>query len=303
MSYLTKSRFCVVLIFTFSGCAPDDGPREPAEEPPEPRVVERTEYARTIAAAGAQTWALDRDGEVVWWGPEGLEQFPFEGRCSEFSGGQSDADGDWVLCAVGDSYYPSVCLGRDNGRAAEDVVHSAAGSSDTQCFQRTDKTLQCFGLDDYAVPESADFDSLVGQGESFCGLKLGEAPVCWGATLAETPTGDRLAFVSDGQWCQIDDGVECSGGVEFDLGVSDALQISAGPEMVCVLDSSGELACDGSSRALENLPEASTRFVEIAVGQAHGCGIKESGEFVCWGTWILDSEEILAESPAEVVAF
>jgi hypothetical protein len=32
------------------------------------------------------------------------------------------------------------------------------------------------------------------------------------------------------------------------------------------------------------LPEASTRFVEIAVGQAHGCGIKESREFVCFFT-------------------
>lgn len=304
MTYLFRNQLQIVWFLTLAGCGPDEAPQPPPDEQREPRTVERTAYARTIAASGAETCALDWDEDVICWGPDGQSR-PFDDTTySEFSSAQTETGDDWGICAV--ARYSNFCIGSnvEVGFVRSDTEHIGVGSQGTLCYQFEDKTIQCLGLDEYDLPEVADFDVIVGHGQSFCGLKRGEPPECWGQPLPDVPTSDRLAFTAAGDWCEIKEGlVECSNGADFELEVSDALQISAGPEMVCVLDQSGALFCDGTARALANLPSSSTRFVEIGVGQAHGCGIAEIGEFICWGSWLVDSEEVPVESPADVKAF
>jgi len=75
-------------------------------------------------------------------------------------------------------------------------------------------------------------------------------------------------------------------------------------EAVCALDSGGHRLCAGSEALTLNLPPESSRFVEIAVGTSHACGVEmDSGLVRCWGTVFVGGSDVPASVPRDIQVF
>jgi len=122
-------------------------------------------------------------------------------------------------------------------------------------------------------------------GPTKCALDREGAAYCWGegrlGTLGNGTAGDGVHAI---------DPVPVSGGLRF-------RQVHSGGALVCGLTEGGAAYCWGNNYrgqlgsgrtdiALSTLPIAVAgghRFVEITVGNAHGCGLTEDRTVWCWG--------------------
>lgn len=258
-------------------------------------------YVRRLAAAGGTTCAIEVGGSVVCWAGDD-ESAPLTGEFVELSM-QWGANRPLICGVRTDS---TIECDSDGFPTDSGFEHVTVLTVDAGCASKSDGALVCWGYDGYVHPESGDFDALTSSRLVACGLKLGEAAVCWPpeSTLAH-PTSDRADMSDTIDWCQIVDGrVDCRGADPFQGALTDAAQVAVSPEVVCALGSDGRRLCAGPDASLVNLPAESARFVEIAVGYTHGCGVEMGTGLVrCWGTSVGAGADAPATVPRDIRVF
>ena len=74
-------------------------------------------------------------------------------------------------------------------------------------------------------------------------------------------------------------------------GVGDRCELilALGTFAACVKDIDGGVDCWGGGEIVSSVSQAATDYVQIDLGQAHGCGVRQNGEIQCWGAGTTDT--------------
>ena len=197
------------------------------------------------------------------------------------------------------------CWGRDltnegilDAPAATGFRQISAGLNFT-CALRQDATIVCWGGNDggKADPPQGSFSEITAGGNHACALPLPQASppglICWGAQFpngAETlPMDALLSSIQSGS------GSTCGLTPQADMvcvRMSQRLtEITPGPFArldvgilhVCALREDGSAFCQGDNAYLQSTPPP-TKFVQIAAGWFHSCGITQALALECWGS-------------------
>jgi alpha-tubulin suppressor-like RCC1 family protein len=192
----------------------------------------------------------------------------------------------------------------------EDATELACGSSHC-CVVRRDRTLTCWGNDDYDQLASGDLTGVTrlfaGQ-ETTCAVLEDGQLRCFGTNdrqelghpddFARIEGPIEAVAMGSNHTCAVAEGrVYCWGegaagmfgaqtplpGTQlFDTGLTDVTSIAAGYHHTCVTRESGSVLCWGPS-AGANVPDLGGRAVQIRAGASWTCARLEDGEVVCWG--------------------
>jgi hypothetical protein len=116
-----------------------------------------------------------------------------------------------------------------------------------------------------------------------CGGADGESPT---APLSPNEP-ERAADVigGDGYACVLvgDNSVRCTGTLQgVSRSMTDFTRISGGRQHACGLRSSGEILCWGVN-AYGRLTPPPGRYRDVTAGTDHSCGLREDGSIACWG--------------------
>jgi hypothetical protein len=209
------------------------------------------------------------------------------------------------------------CWGMSNAgalEAPEGTFQRIAANRVTACGLRTDGGITCFsteGNQHDEGPPGVFVDLAVGAG-AICGRQAGGTVICSGLYVELSPP-DTFLDISAGHRfaCGIranDRGITCwglAGDAQCDLAArvgqleppeGEFVQLSAKGQHACAVRTNGELACWGAGKrddvADANCPLAqhygqsdppTGQFVQVAVGDNHGCALRVDGTVVCWG--------------------
>ena len=169
------------------------------------------------------------------------------------------------------------------------------------CGLRQDAAIACWGLnpDGRASPPQGSFSEIAAGRVHACAIPLPQdsppALLCWGAPFpngAETLPLD--APISD-----IQSGGDFTCGLTPQANMACArmnqrlTEITPGPfgslgvglRHVCALREDGSAFCQDSGRQLRSIPPP-TKFVQIAAGWHHSCGITRASRIECWGSGV-----------------
>lgn len=132
-----------------------------------------------------------------------------------------------------------------------------AFNTDTACAIRTDRSLVCWGNDQFGQTRSPSGPFMqVGVGSGFaCGLRVSRIVVCWGS-----PKGSGLGRPPAGQF----------------------QQVSVGEGDACALRSNGTAVCWGSNQwGADEVPSAP--FTSASTSDYYGCALRADSSLACWG--------------------
>lgn len=283
----------VVVAALFAACSGDDSDDgESADETVAPSTTEAasedeptttTEVdevegfeASTVVAGDQHACALDRDGMAWCWGYNRFGQLgngdttesPEPVEVESAPELVSLAAGRYFTCGV-DADGAAWCWG-DNSSGQIGVGVTGAGSEDQN---RTEATPV---LGEVSLTEIAAGQNHV------CGVDAEGALWCWGAY----PSGQLGVGLTDDAL----EPIRGADGIVVD-------QVAAAGANTCVLDADGAAWCFGNNsfgqlgngvtdNRAQPVPVAvggGHTFVDIAVGDRHGCGLDAEGVVWCWG--------------------
>jgi alpha-tubulin suppressor-like RCC1 family protein len=250
-----------------------------------------------VAAGPDFTCGLTGTGTIDCWGNLAMIGTPPTGTYVDLQAGALHAcaidksdhvtcwgDGTSVDLAVPTGTYASVSPG---------VLHT--------CATRTDGGLVCWGRGDewQLDPPLEAFDAVTVGFSHGCGVDVADAVTCWGAD----PYGESDVPAALGPADQVTAGENhtCALGIDGSItcwgddrlrqlrapgtGVHDLVE--AGRDHTCALDTDGHAVCwgdDAWGQSTVPAEEASTVFVDLALGEHHTCGLTLAGAVHCWGT-------------------
>lgn len=230
--------------------------------------------ASSVSVGQGHACALLASGQVACWG---------DNQSGELG------DGTWQ-----DRYVPTIVPGLN------DVVSVSAGWDHT-CAVRVDGQALCWGSDQYEqLGNGTDEDSslvpvpVVGLGDAV-GIEAGESHTC-----AVLDTGQIACWGLDNLG-QLGDGTGGSGYSSVPViaqGPSDAKGVTTGFRFSCAVRGSGKAVCWGNNsdgqigdstsgvfatRYVPTEVQGLSDLVSISAGTYHTCGIRATGQAVCWG--------------------
>ena len=237
-------------------------------------VVSAVQDVRKLALGNSHTCAILLDGGAACWG--------------------RNEDGQLGVGGTANSAMPLRVADVDD---ATDI----ASGADHVCVVRQNGTVWCWGSNTYGQ---------LGLGEAGPGVSI-PAQVPGLANVVALGLGDfhSCALTADGTvWCwgwnnygqvgamQIDDKAVVSRPQQV-AGLSDVVQLRVGGNHNCVLTQSASALCWGDNfngqlgnpslqETVRSIPTPVTsiaRFVSLAAGGAHTCGLLRDGDVACWG--------------------
>jgi alpha-tubulin suppressor-like RCC1 family protein len=234
-----------------------------------------------LALGRAHSCALRTDGVLLCWG-------------------YAHAVGPYGCDPVGDG--GSRCaLPDDAGAAASRTFVDVAAHDHGTCAVQSDGRLTCWGdLASLPVPSGGQFRRVVVATYHVCALAADGSVSCWGSS----PGGWQIPVAPAGPFSELslaanrvcalraDGSVQCWGGPETATGpewlppAGRFVELTAESTRMrsCALDAVGDPACWGSPQAIRlSGPWPAWRFVRIALGPTHTCGIMRDGSVACWG--------------------
>ena len=200
----------------------------------------------------------------------------------------------------------ALCWGRDHhGHGSREVPAETAfrqisAGLHFTCGLRQDGTIACWGLnsDGQASPPKGAFSEIAASGGYACAIPISSqvappALTCWGTQFpngAETLTPD--APISDIQagggsicWLTPQADVAC---LSIDSRLTEIISgpftsLGVGLHHICALREDGSAFCQGDNEHFQAAPPP-TKFVQIAAGWRHSCGITRASLIECWGS-------------------
>ena len=223
-----------------------------------------------ITAGSYHTCGLRTTGEAVCWGDSQDRQLATADGTFQFGDGGPVATSDGTFTAI------------------------TTGGSHT-CALRTTGKAECWGNNKsgQATPPDGTFTAITAGSYHTCALRTTGEAVCWGGNVEPDPYSEGGNTGSYGQASPPD---------------GTFIAITAGAEHTCGLRPTGKAQCWGRNERLEFGGEL-TGYDTVVVGQAtppdgtftaitagneHTCGLRTTGEAVCWG----DDEYGQATTPA-----
>jgi len=107
-------------------------------------------------------------------------------------------------------------------------------------------------------------------------------------SVAPTPTSDRVcAMCVSWQYCAGGDAPPEKCSLQHNdptVPCATAVQVAAGSNHTCAIDTTGDLACWGNdSYGQATVPGGLGEVVQVAAGHAHTCVLNSAGSLTCWG--------------------
>lgn len=261
-----------------------------------------------VEARDHTTCALREDGRVLCWG--GHEQNILVNVPA----------GAFEQIALGESYACAragervQCWGEEE-HVWDDAMDIAIGFSYI-CVLRTDGSATCTGNDFHgrARPPASIHHAEVSAGLYLtCGRRLDGRLDCFGnyADNGEAPISGAMISVGTTHACTLasDGRLACWFHFDEDPPPGRFSWVDAGDYATCAIDAvTGEVTCWGEpvgwgepdwrppepdwgfpippvpEDLAEPLQPPAGRFIRVAVGQQHACGIRDDGRLACWGT-------------------
>ncbi|MDP2311171.1 MAG: hypothetical protein Q8P18_34440 [Pseudomonadota bacterium] len=175
------------------------------------------------------------------------------------------------------------------------------------CALDGDGSVHCWGNDDARVvtdaPAGTGFRA-ISVDQAACALDAEGALTCWGTNLSgnltDLPSGSFVAVsLGGGLGCAVDAGGHpvCWGASAWTLADRLALVVTAldvEASLVCGLDATGALACDGTfGDGDDNFTPLEGSYSEVSAGGSRGCALDHEGRATCFNDrWSSDDYEI-----------
>ena len=160
------------------------------------------------------------------------------------------------------------------------------------CGLRIDGAIACWGENDtgQTSPPNGIFDEIAAGRKHVCALDDG-ALTCWGAgfpdgaeTIQEIPLLSAIQ-AGAGFTCGLtpDADMACWNNANREIAITPGpfTDIGIGLHHACAIKSDGSAFCDTGSW---DFHPPSTKFVQLAGGWHHACGITETSDIECWGS-------------------
>ena len=199
----------------------------------------------------------------------------------------------------------ALCWGHDNGDygilapPAQTAFRQISAGLHFACGLRQDATIACWGRNSagQASPPQGSFSEIATGGNHACAIPLPQSSppglICWGAPF---PNGDETlpldAPISD---IKAGGGSTCGLTPQADMACAQMsrrlTEITPGPfsgldvglHHICALREDGSAFCQEDNRQFRSSPPP-TKFVQIAAGWNHSCGITRARRIECWGS-------------------
>ena len=167
------------------------------------------------------------------------------------------------------------------------------------CGLRQDATIACWGInsDGQSSPPQGAFSEIAAGSNHACAIPMPQrAPpelICWGSQFPngaetlplDTPISDILL---GGGFCgltsQSDMACLSIGDRATEITPGPFTQLAAGVEHFCALRADGSAFCQGQNDSMQASPPPATKFVQIAAGRYHSCGVTQARALECWGS-------------------
>ena len=171
------------------------------------------------------------------------------------------------------------------------------------CALRHDHTIVCWGSDEggKATPPQGSFSEIALAIDHACAIPVSQEPQpqlsCWGAPFPngpETiPLDDPISSIRSGK--RFTCGLTPQGDMACAQMNDRSTEITPGPftrldvgiQHACALREDGSVFCQGSDYQFQATPPSpSTKFIQIAAGWFHSCGITQARAIECWGSGV-----------------
>ena len=211
------------------------------------------------------------------------------------------AAGKWHACGL-QADGTALCWGRNISDSLKipggnlTLSRISAGLNFT-CALSEDSAIACWGENNkgQASPPNGKYDEIAAGHSHACALDEG-ALICWGNTFpdgAETiqEVPPLLAIQAGGNFtCGLTPNADmaCWDNRHKRLAISPGpfTDIGVGLHLACAMRVSGSVSCKVEKHYSQRSHPPSTKFVQIAGGWYHACGITESSDIECWGSGV-----------------
>ena len=283
--------------------APDPTPAQPTRLPAAPTPQSPLTLTPTAALAIQSTptppsVAIPTPAAQTGFAPPPTGYPPTDVTFTQITAGKTHA------CGLREN-GTALCWGRDHqdmgslDAPTQTAFRQISAGLHFTCGLRQDATIACWGNDaaGQASPPQGSFSEIAAGASHACAIPISQdAPpelVCWGAPFPNgVETLPLNASISD---IQSGGGSTCGLTPQADMvcaRVSQRLtEITPGPfssldvglQHVCALREDGGAFCQDDNRRLRSIPPP-TKFVQIAAGWHHSCGITRASRIECWGS-------------------
>ena len=327
MSFLKRLDIIFVCVFVFilASCSGDFGYENFGSD----KTLQISNFVEKISSGGGHTCAVSIEDGVVCWG---------QGDSGQLGDGKS-LDSPFPVDVV-DGADTTISLSRIKGVSSGEA-HTCALSEEGGVFCWGKGRLGQLGNNkvvDSPIPVTvSDFESgeiielsgvlqISAGGSHTCALKEGGSVLCWGSgqtgqlgdnKAVDSPTPVAVVTVD-----------EDNNNKEIEL--NGIFQVSAGNFHTCALKEGGGVLCWGSGRAgqlgdnkaVDSLTPVAvvttdatdvttnkevelSRVIQLSLGNAHTCALKDNGSVLCWGSGqagqLGDNKSIGSRVPVTVV--
>ena len=212
--------------------------------------------------------------------------------------------GKWHACGL-QADGTALCWGYDNRSGSlripggNPAFSRISAGNDFTCGLRTDGAIACWGINDFgqASPPNGRFAEIAAGHSHACALD-DVALICWGAgfsdgaeTIQEIPPLSAIQAGFDFT-CGLtpDADMACLNNSSKELATTPGpfTAIGIGLNHACAIKVNGRVSCvseDAADESRKSQPPP-TKFVQIAGGRHHTCGITETSDIECWGSGV-----------------